>query len=266
MLIGKFVEAKTSICTADESSITVWGLDLCNELVGKLSFTEFFFLLTTGRRPTANQTFFVDALLVTIAEHGLTPTAQAARMTLAAAPDALQAAVAAGILGAGTVVLGTTELCGVMLQRAQKLIDGGASIKDAAHDIARDYHRRGERLPGFGHPLHRPVDPRAERLIKLAEEKGVSGKYLDLARAFKPAADEAWGKPLVMNVSVIIAAILLDLDFPAAMIKAIPLLARTAGLLGHLAEEQRQPIGFMLSHHAEEAITYEKPTSTEPKD
>jgi citrate synthase len=112
-------------------------------------------------------------------------------------------------------------------------------------------------MPGFGHPLHRPVDPRAERILALADGEGVSGRHVDLARRFKAAADAAWGKPLVMNVSMPIAAVLLDLDFPATMIKAIPLLARTGGLLAHLAEEQARPIGFLMASHAEEAIAYD---------
>jgi citrate synthase len=115
----------------------------------------------------------------------------------------------------------------------------------------------GGKVPGFGHPLHRPVDPRAERILALAEERGVAGPHVALARAAVPAVAEVWGKPLPMNVSMPIAAVLLDLDFPAAMIKAIPILARTGSLLAHLAEEQRRPIGFLMASRAEAAIRYE---------
>ena len=116
-------------------------------------------------------------------------------------------------------------------------------------------------MPGFGHPIHHPVDPRSERVFELAEREKVAGAYTALAKAFRDATAETWGRPMPMNVSMPIAAILLDLDFPPAIIKGIPLLARTAGILGHLAEEQETPIGFLMSHHGEEAIKYERGAS-----
>jgi citrate synthase len=112
-------------------------------------------------------------------------------------------------------------------------------------------------MPGFGHPLHRPVDPRAERILELADARGISGEYVALARSFRDAVEEVWGKPLTMNVAMPIAAVLLDLRFPADAVKAVPILARTAGLLAHLAEERRQPLGFLLARAAEEAVEYE---------
>ncbi len=258
MMIGKAGPAITNICTSTPSSIEVQGRDLCNDLMGKKSFTDFFFLLMTGKDPTEKQRFFLDTLLICIAEHGLTPTAQAARMTLAAAPDALQAAVAAGILGCGTVVLGTAELCGHLLSEARRRIESGEDRDQVMQDIADSTRKAGGKIPGFGHPIHHPVDPRSERILALADEKGVSGIHVDLLRRLTPAVAKAWGRPMPLNVSGPIAAVLLDLEFPEAMVKAIPLLARTAGLLGHLAEEQARPVGFLMSHHAEEAIAYER--------
>jgi citrate synthase len=257
MLIGKAGPATSSLCTADAASIHVRGLDLANELMGQFTFTEFFFFLVTGAQPTEKQRYFLDVLLVSIAEHGLTPTAQTARMTLAADPDCLQGAVAAGILGCGTVVLGTSDLCARLLVEAQSRVRAGEASQTVADELAADIRRRREKMPGFGHPLHQPLDPRAERILHLAEQHGVGGPHLSLAKAFKPAVEKAWGRPLPMNVSMPIAAVLLDLDFPAAIIKGIPILARTAGILGHLAEEQERPIGFLMSHHAENAIAYE---------
>ena len=254
MLIGKQRKARTEICWSDRERIEIWGEDLCQDLIGKLGFTEFFFLLVTGRRPNPEQSFFLDALLVAIAEHGLTPTAQAARMTFAAAPDSLQAAVAAGLLGAGTIVLGTAELCGRLLTDTDDLVRGGASEDDAISQIAQGYFDRREKLPGFGHPLHHPVDPRAERVIALAEQRGIAGRHVTRLRKFRPVAEALWQRQLPLNLSGPIAALLLELDFPSTMIKAIPLLARTAGLLGHLAEEQRDAIGFLLAHHAEQGV------------
>jgi citrate synthase len=258
VLIGKQGKASSAIATADANSITIRGRDLCGDLMGRMSFTDFFFFLLTGRQPTEEQRYFLDVLLIAIAEHGLTPTAVAARMTYDADPQSLQAAVAAGILGCGTVVLGTSELCGKLLVEAKQRLDAGEEIAAITGAIAKETRARGGKMPGFGHPLHRPVDPRTQRILALAGERGVDGPHVALALAFEKAVAEAWGKPLVMNVSMAIAAVLLDLGFPAAMVKAIPLLARTGGLLAHLAEEQENQIGFLMASHAEEAISYEQ--------
>jgi len=214
--------------------------------MGRLTFTEYFHLLLTGEEPTEEQRFFLDLLLVAIAEHGLMPTNIASRMTLAADPGSLQGAVAAGILGSGPVVLGTSEECARLLGSEEEPAEIVASIRSA-----------GGKVPGFGHPVHRPVDPRAERILELADEHGVSGVHVARAGAFREAVAEAWGKPLTMNVSMPIAAVLLDLGFPRSMAKAVPILARTAGLLAHLAEEQERPIGFLLAAAAEDAVDYE---------
>jgi citrate synthase len=258
MLIGKAGPATTSICTADAASVTVRGRDLTSDLMGRLSFTQYFFLLLTGREPTEQQAYFLDVLLVAIAEHGLVPTNQVARMTYAADPASLQGAVAAGILGCGTVVLGTADLCGRFLVEARRaMVEQGLDAAEASRRRAVKIRAEGGKVPGFGHPLHKPVDPRAERIFALAEARGVSGDHVALAKASVAAVQAAWGKPLPMNVSMAIAAVLLDLDFPAAMIKAIPILARTGSLLAHLAEEQERPIGFLMASHAEAAISYE---------
>jgi citrate synthase len=253
MKIGKQGRATTSISTADADSVTVRGHDLVDGLMGHVSFTEYFFLLTTGHRPTEDQRFFLDLLLVSIAEHGLVPTNQVARMTYAADPDFLQGAVAAGLLGCGKVILGTTETAGAFLVETRKKIETDGTTVD---DIVTSLRDDGGRLPGFGHPLHKPVDPRAQRILTLAEERDVAGPHVRLARDIESAVHRLWGKPLPMNVSMAIPAVLLDLDFPVAVLKAIPILARTASLLAHLAEESETPIGFTLAHHAEKGITF----------
>jgi citrate synthase len=260
MQIGKAGKATTSISTATPDAITVRKRDLVDEIMGHLSFTEYFYLLTTGRRPTADQTFFLDLLLVSIAEHGLVPTNQAARMTYAADPDFLQGAVAAGLLGCGKVILGTTEIAGAFLRDTQRRIEQDGEALD---DIIARMRDEGRRIPGFGHPLHKPVDPRAQRILSLASDRGVAGTYTKLARDVEEAVTRLWPKPLPMNVSFAIPAVLLDLDFPASVLKAIPILARTASLLAHLAEESRNPIGFTLAHHAEMGITFAPQTSEE---
>ena len=257
MLIGKKGEAKTAIETADASSITVRGKDLCNEVMGHSSIAEFFFLHLTGREPSPDQAFFMNVLTVALAEHGLTPSVQAARMTFAAAPEALQGAVAAGLLGVGSVILGSADVCGDLLADAAARIEDGERSEAAALAIAREYKDAGKFLPGFGHPIHHPVDPRAARILELADERGVSGRHVDALRAFPDAVTEVWGKPLPMNLQGPMAAVLLDLDYPKAAIRGIPILARTVGLIGHLIEETERPIGFLLAHHGEEAIEYD---------
>ena len=188
MLIGKPGPAKTAIATADAQSVRVRGRDLARDLMGRVTFTEYFYLLLTGREPTENQRFFLDLLLVAIAEHGLTPTAVAARMTYDAAPDSLQAAVAAGILGCGPVILGTSQRCASVLAEARERVTTAGEDADAAVvATARAIHERGEPMPGFGHPLHKPVDPRAERILALADDRRVAGVNIDLARRFVPA-------------------------------------------------------------------------------
>jgi citrate synthase len=246
------------ICQAHPDRVEVRGRDLTADLMGRLTFTEYFHLLLTGDEPTEEQRFFLDLLLVAIAEHGLMPTNVAARMTLAADPDSLQGAVAAGILGCGPVILGTADACARLLELGQERVAAGEQPEQVATALAAGIHAAGERAPGFGHPVHRPVDPRAERILELADERSVSGPHVLLARCLRDGVAEAWGRPLTMNVSLPIAAVMLDLGFPASVVKAIPILARTAGLLAHLAEEQRLPIGFLMAGAAEEAIAYER--------
>ena len=249
-MIGRSGEPVSHISQAHPDRVEVRGRDLTGELMGRLTFTEYFHLLLTGEEPTEEQRYFLDLLLVAIAEHGMMPTNVAARMTLAADPDSLQGAVAAGILGCGPVILGTADACARLLERARERDPG---------ELAREIRAAGEKLPGFGHPVHKPLDPRAERILELADQHGVAGRHVALARAFRDAAAEAWGRPLTMNVSMPIAAVMLDLGFGVATVKSVPILARTASLLAHLAEERERPLGFLMAGAAEEAIRYEAP-------
>src|SRR5688572_23156186 len=171
------------ISQAYPDRVEVRRRDLTGEVMGSLSFTEYFHLLLTGREPTEEQRFFLDLLLVAIAEHGMMPTNVAARMTLAADPRSLQGAVAAGILGAGPVVLGTSEGCARLLADAQVRVDAGESPDEVAGSIAREIHATAGKVPGFGHPVHRPLDPRAARILELADAHGVSGPHVLLARS-----------------------------------------------------------------------------------
>jgi citrate synthase len=242
----------SSIAQAYPDRVEVRGRDLAG-LMGSTTFTEYFHLLLTGEEPTEEQRFFLDLVLVALAEHGMMPTNVAARMTLAADPDALQGAVAAGILGCGPVILGTAGECARLLEYAR------ASGHEAV-EVARRFQAAGDRIPGFGHPVHKPLDPRAERILELADERGVSGPNVAVARDLRDAVAEIWRKPLTLNVSMAIAAVMLDLGFAVAAVDAVPLLARTAGLLAHLAEEREQPVGLALAAKAEEAVEYRPPS------
>ena len=252
-------DAVTRIAHAYPDRVEVRGHDLAGELMGSTTFTEYFHLLLTGREPTDDQRYFLDLLLVAIAEHGMMPTNVAARMTLAADPTSLQGAVAAGILGCGPVVLGTAGACAALLERAQERVAAGEAPDAVAADVARAIHAGGGRIPGFGHPVHRPVDPRAERILELAGTHGVGGPHLLLTRALRDAVAETWEAPLTLNVSMPIAAVLLDLGFPRTAAKAVPILARTASLLAHLLEEQESPSGLVMAARAEEAVEYRPP-------
>jgi citrate synthase len=265
MQIGKAGAPVSHISQAYPDRVEVRGRDLCGDLMGRLSFSEYFHLLLTGREPTEDQRYFLDLLLVAIAEHGMMPTNIAARMTLAADPGSLQSAVAAGILGCGPVILGTSESCARLLEEAQERVASGGAPGAVAGDIARAIHGSGGKMPGFGHPVHRPLDPRAERILELADARGVSGPHVLLARHLRDRVAEAWGKRLTMNVSMPIAAVMLDLGFPPDTVKAVPILARTASLLAHLAEERQRPLGFLMAARAEEAIEYERTPEDEPR-
>jgi len=231
MQIGKPGTPVSRISQAYPDRVEIRGRDLTGELMGSVTFTEYFHLLLTGDLPTDDQRVFLDLLLVAIAEHGMMPTNIAARMTLDADPNALQGAVAAGILGCGPVILGTSEECARLLAIAQRRASEGEAPEQVARDLARAIHDAGDKLPGFGHPVHRPLDPRAERILELADARSVTGPHVRLARAFRDAAHETWGKPLTMNVSMPIASVLLDLGYRVSTVKAIPRISNANGAL-----------------------------------
>ncbi|OYW46970.1 MAG: citryl-CoA lyase [Sphingomonadales bacterium 32-68-7] len=258
MRIGKQDAPFTAICTSDADSITVRGRDLMTEVIGKMDFSSYFWLLVTGQEPNEEQAFFLNAVLCALAEHGLVPSVVAARMTYAAAPEALQGAVAAGLLGCGSVVLGSAEVAGKFY--AECVADAkerGVSAEDAARDGVLRLRATKQAIPGFGHPQHSGGDPRANLLLRLADERSVSGPHVAMMRAIGAALPETIGRSLPINVNAAIPSIMLDLGFPLAALKGIGLLCRTAGLIGHLTEEAERPIGFILSGAAAAAIEYD---------
>jgi citrate synthase len=254
--IGSQAQRSSAISASNAETIVVRGHDLCGELVGAISFTDHIWLLITGQLPGAAQRRVLDATLVAIAEHGLVPSVAASRMTLAAAPEALQGAVAAGILGCGSVILGSADaaarLFAAILARAP-----GDSLEDAARAALGELHAARRPVPGYGHPVHKRHDPRVTRLLAVATEAGIAGRNVEVAAVVERLVAEIWGKPLAMNVSGAIAAVLLDAGYPLLAVKGVPMLARTASLIAHLTEEQQRPIGFVLADSGAAAIDYD---------
>ena len=257
MKIGKATVPRTAICTSDEHTIVIRGRDLSKELIGKVSFIEHFFLLLVGRLPSAGEAAVLNATLVAIAEHGLVPSVQAARMTFAAAPDAMQGAVAAGVLGCGSVVLGSSETAGRMYTEIDAKVAAGGKLDAAALEVMQAWRAAGKQIPGYGHPLHKERDERVGALFAVARDAGTDLRFIAIAEAAEARLPEVLGKPLKLNVSGAIPAVLLGAGFPAAALKGVPILARTAGLIAHLYEEIRQPIGFALSYQATREMEYE---------
>lgn len=258
MRIGKQDNALTSIATSDAEIITVRGEDLCEDLIGKINFTDYFWLLVLGERPTEVQRRIMDACLVAIAEHGLVPSVQAARMTLAAGPEAWQGAMAAGLLGMGSVVAGSSETAGRFLAEIIARAEAdGTRIEAAAIASLKDLKARRQKVPGLGHPQHDAGDPRANRLLAIANDLGISGLHVATLNILAEHAPGIIERPLPINVSGAIPAVMLDAGWPLDALKAVPLLARAAGLSAHLYEESQRPIGFIMSHKADLAIGYD---------
>lgn len=258
MKIGPDSERATAISGSNPQTIVVRGYDLAEELIGRVSFTDHIWLLVAGALPTPGQRRVLDAALVAIAEHGLVPSVQAARLTLAAAPEALQGAVAAGLLGCGSVILGSAQAAGAFLAEVLAEAAGGP-IEPAARAVIARYRAERRPIPGYGHPLHKQADARAARLLEIAREAGVSGPHAQAAVVVERLLPELVGRTLPMNVSGAIPAVLLDAGYPLLALKGVPLLARTAGLIGHLLEEQGRPIGFAMSEAGAAAIRYDGP-------
>jgi citrate synthase len=240
---------ETSVGTADADSITVMGRDLAADLMGKVTLTELAFLFVQRRLPSADETRLFDAVLVSLADHGLTPTVLAARLTYTGAPESLQGAVAAGLLGAGSVFLGVVEDTVRFLDEAGDDVGAAVAVEIEA----------GRRVPGLGHPVHKLQDPRTPRIYEIAEETGLKGSYLGRLEQVAAAYAEQTGRQLPVNGAGVAGAALADLGFPGPLLRGFALLARTAGVLGHLAEELQSPIGMRLYREVDERAKYVPP-------
>ena len=241
---------RTGVGTSDADSITLMGRDLATDLMGNVTLTELTFLMVQRRMPSPEETRLFDAVLVSLADHGLTPTVLAARLTYTGAPESIQGAVAAGLLGAGSVFLGVVEDTARFLDEIGDDVEAGVTEALAA----------GRRIPGLGHPVHKVQDPRTPRIYAIAEETGLGrAASAALARGGGGPAGQT-GRELPINGAGVAGAALADLGFPAPLLRGFALLARAAGLLGHLAEEMEHPLGMPLYREVDERAKYDPPT------
>lgn len=252
------LDVRSDICWSDETSVTVLGRDLCSDLIGHVDLGTFAYLLLTGRNPSEAEATLFNAALVSLVEHGVTPNVLATRMTYLGAPESLQGAVAAGLLGLGTRFVGTIE------GSARYLADGLAALDTEPTDdavraeaarIVAGFREQRAHVPGVGHPVHTPVDPRAEALLDLADRLGFPGTAGRLLRAVSAAAEQASGRRLPVNVTGAIGAcvVLLGVDWRIA--RGMGVIARTVGLVGHLREELEQPIATTIWNVTDESAS-----------
>ena len=245
----------TAICGYDADSISIRGKDLINELMGKCTFTEMLLLQALGKEPSAMQVQVVDAVLVTIMEHGLVPSAVVTRLTHYGAPESFQGAVVAGLLGVGDRYAGTAGQCGEILER---IVAAAADQRaEQALEEVRQCRQNGRPVPGFGHPIHKGTDPRVDRLLDIARNAGVDGEFMAAGKLLETSVREEIGKPLVTNISAAIAVALGEAGIPAALMRGIVLTARCAGLVGHLFEEMNNSAAHGIWKAAEAEVSYE---------
>jgi len=240
--------------TADQ--ITVRGLDLPSEILGQMNLGDLAFLLVAHRKPTPEESRVFNAIVITLVEHGITPSAMVARLTYLGAPESLQGAVAAGLSGLGTVFVGTMEGAAKMLYAAlpQDQLGTGADLDAIAQRTVEDFAERKQIIPGIGHPVHKPVDPRTPRLFQIAAENGMSGEYVDLMQRIQQQAEASRGKSLPINATGAIGAICCEFGFPWEIVRGFGVMARSIGLVGHILEERTNPMAMELWQRADEEI------------
>jgi len=248
-------ELKTGIATFDETSITWRGMDLVNELLGRYSYTEILYFLSTGRMPTGTETKVFDLCLVTLMEHGMTPHAIVTRLVRDCNPEQAQIAMAAGLTCVGDVFAGTMDGCGYLLEAGLKETDR----RDYCRRVVAEHRSAKKRLPGFGHNLHKPDDPRTIRLFELAEEFGVKGDAIALIRMLSEEVDSAFGRHVTINATGALAALMLEIDIPVSIMRCIAVVSRAGGLVGHVREDMETGSGRQIWQNVEAAFQYEAP-------
>ncbi len=248
-------DMKTDIAWSTPDTITAFGRDLPSEILGHVSFGDMAFLEITGRIPHSQESRMFNAMLVTLVEHGLTPSTIATRLTYLGAPEAMQAAVAAGLCGLGSVFVGSVEGSARMLYDAMPRPDPGADLPELAKAIVGSFASEKTILPGIGHPFHKPIDPRTPRLIELAHETGFAGPYVALIQEVAAEAERQKGKSLPANATGILGALACEMGFDWQVCRGLGVMARAVGLVGHILEEARNPIARKIWLGAEEAAT-----------
>lgn len=258
MTAGKALRSDIAWSTPDR--IGVLGHDLVRDLIGRVNLGDMGFLEITGRLPNARESVMFNALLVTLVEHGIVPSTLAARMTVAGAPEALQAAVAAGLLGLGSVFVGSTEAAARLLKDSLPDPHADVSLKELAAGVVGAYREQRRILPGLGHPIHKPIDPRTPRLFQIAKENGFAGAYVELVQLIAAEAERAAGKQLPINATGAIGAICCELGVPDRIVRGLGVMARAVGLVGHLLEETEHPMALEVWQRIdEEASAHARP-------
>jgi citrate synthase len=237
----------TALGASDRDSITLLGHDLADEIMGHVGFGELAFWLAAQRRPSPGEVRVFEAVLAALADHGYTPTAIVTRLTYLSAPDSVQGALAAGLLGGGSRFLGVTEDTGRFLHDVLEGVDGDLPSDDDGWDAlalatVEAQRSAGRFVPGLGHHVHKDGDPRTPRLMQIADEEGLVGPHLTLFAAIGRVHPQVLGRTLPLNGAGVCGAALADLGLPLPLLRGFALLARTAGLVGQLAEELRTPV------------------------
>jgi citrate synthase len=241
---------KSGLGHATPEQIFVRGHDLTADLIGKVSLGDVAFLELKGRLPNQHESVMFNALVVTLVEHGVTPSTIAARLTYFGAPEALQAAVAAGLLGMGDRFGGSIEQAARILQEAPPEED----LRATANRVVDSYREKKEIIPGLGHPVHKPIDPRTARLFELASTHGFAGRHVQLMELIAEEATRAYRRDLPVNATGAIAAIASEMEFPWRITRGLAVMARAIGLVAHLQEEMEEPMaGEIWSRTEEEA-------------
>jgi len=250
----------TKIARHTTEAIYVRGANLVDELIGKLTFTEMMYFQLMGARPTPAQVKVLDAVLVTLMEHGITPSAIVSRLIYDSCPEGVQAAVAAGLLGVGSTFIGTMEGCAKNLEEILAGPDAEHAARDGeaarARAIAQRVRAAKQPIPGFGHPHHKPDDPRSPRLIAVAEEAGVPGRHIRALRLLAKEVDAAWGRHLTINATGAVAALLGEIGIPQEVMRGVAVVSRAAGLVGHIREEQVEPSARHIWNTVSEQVPY----------
>lgn len=255
-------QIRSDIGWSDASSITLFGKDFTSEILGKLNLGDMGFLELTGRFPSANESTMFNAMVVTLVEHGITPSAIVARLTYTGAPESMQGAVAAGLNGLGSVFVGSIEGVAKLLYEVMPTPDPKADFAALMRPVVESIQSQKRIVPGIGHPVHKPIDPRTPRLLAIARETDFYGQYVKLALALSDEAGKRSGKVLPLNATGAIGALCCEMGFDWKICRGLGVMARAVGLVGHILEESRNPMGADIWHMVDAEATAHMRTDT----